>query len=163
MKFKKQKIETKNGHRWKGGKSKTKSGYIVIRIPSHPHSSNSGYVLEHRIVMENHIGRYLDSTEHIHHINGIKDDNRIENLLLTTNSKHKDFHRKYKNFNPDKIPEPLRLGEIISVTRHKNKRYQTRECIICKKFFWFDLENNGIGYCSYKCSNGRNFSRKKKF
>tara|TARA_Y100000310_G_scaffold345442_1_gene465062 strand:+ start:3977 stop:4369 length:393 start_codon:yes stop_codon:yes gene_type:complete len=72
--------------RWKGGRYKNKGGYINIHSPSHPACISSKYVLEHRLVMEEHLGRYLTRDEHIHHINGIKDDNRLENLELWTKS-----------------------------------------------------------------------------
>jgi hypothetical protein len=66
---------------WRGNKTRHKKGYVLVRVPSHPYASG-GYVFEHRLVMEDHIGRYLLSNENIHHKNGIKDDNRIENLEL---------------------------------------------------------------------------------
>jgi len=72
---------------WNGGKYRMKSGYICIWIPEHPFANNDGYVLEHRLVMEKHIGRYLTKEEVIHHINGKKDDNRIDNLELCANQK----------------------------------------------------------------------------
>jgi len=60
-----------------------KSGYIMIKISNHPRTSGNGsYVFEHILVMEKHIGRYLVKGENIHHMNGIRDDNRIENLEL---------------------------------------------------------------------------------
>lgn len=57
----------------------------MIRIPEHPRAkSNNGYVFEHILVMEEELGRYLEPEENVHHLNGIKDDNRLENLELWT-------------------------------------------------------------------------------
>ncbi len=98
------KNQFKEGHkhpRWKGGKYhiKDKDGYVCIRVSNHPHLPKFKYVREHRLVMEKHLGRYLTPAERIHHINGIKSDNRIENLLLcSTNKAQRDFHSKMERF-----------------------------------------------------------------
>lgn len=72
----------KNNANWKGGRKKHIEGYILIHQPNHPFCNKSGYVLEHRLVMEKHLKRYLEKWEVVHHKNQIRDDNRIENLQL---------------------------------------------------------------------------------
>lgn len=59
------------------------AGYILVRAPEgHPGARHDGSIYEHRLVMEEHLGRYLDPEEVVHHISGARDDNRIENLQL---------------------------------------------------------------------------------
>jgi hypothetical protein len=68
---------------WKGGRVKHKAGYVMRLCPDHPRSSNNnGYVFEHILVMEEFLNRYLIPGENVHHKNGVKDDNQIENLEL---------------------------------------------------------------------------------
>ena len=81
---------------WKGGRTKHMDGYICILNKQHPAADYRGYVLEHRLVMEQHIGRYLTKDEIVHHINGIKNDNRIENLQLMNRAEHMNHHLRQK-------------------------------------------------------------------
>jgi len=80
---------------WKGGKIIRQDDYVCIYQPTHPFSTKQGYVLEHRLVMEKHLGRYLEPKEVVHHINEITNDNRIENFILFKNRPyHRWFHKR---------------------------------------------------------------------
>jgi len=81
---------------WKGGRW-IRDGYVNVKIePDDPmigmaKKATTGftyYIPEHRLVRARHIGRPLSSEEHVHHINGIRDDNRIENLAILDNKTH---------------------------------------------------------------------------
>ena len=67
---------------WNIRKIVSKGDYNYAVVPEHPNRTKNNYVLEHRVVMENHLGRLLNDDEVVHHINGNKKDNRIENLTI---------------------------------------------------------------------------------
>lgn len=77
-----------------GAKKKRADGYITIRFVDHPRSTKAGYVLEHILVMEAVLGRWLREDECVHHINGKRDDNRKENLVVMTKKEHMSLHSK---------------------------------------------------------------------
>lgn len=84
---------TKQRRKWGTGR-KTANGYQIIKMIDHPYSDKNGYVYEHRLIVEKSIGRYLLPDERIHHIDGDKTNNNIDNLQITS---HREHRRKHKN------------------------------------------------------------------
>ena len=84
----------KRSMNWKGGEIKNNYGYVEVWMPEHPNANKSGYIRKHRLVMSDFLGRPLEDNEDVHHINGIKDDNRIGNLELIQKSEHAKFHEQ---------------------------------------------------------------------
>ena len=84
-------VQGRDNGNWKGGKI-LRNGYIHIKVPSRP-NANNGYVPEHRLVMEKHMGRYLNTKECVHHKDGDRTNNAIENLQLCDFPEHMKIHR----------------------------------------------------------------------
>ena len=70
----------------------SKGEYNYAIVPEHPKAIAHGYVLEHRIIMENHLGRLLLENEVVHHINGNKKDNNVDNLRVMDKKEHARLH-----------------------------------------------------------------------
>ena len=77
-------------YHWKGGRY-TSRGYVYIYKPDHPRADKRKYVPEHILVLEQKMGRFLKRGEIGHHLNGIKNDNRPENLVALPYQKHHIF------------------------------------------------------------------------
>lgn len=90
--------------RWKGGRIFQNDGYVSVMIDILPSDwikiaqemTKARYILEHRIVAAVSIGRPLTIIEVVHHRNGIKWDNRAENLMVQTRAEHTKKHREFE-------------------------------------------------------------------
>lgn len=76
----------------------SKGDYTYAIVPSHPNATIRGYVFEHRVVIENNIGRLLTALEVVHHLNGNKKDNRVENLEVLDCAEHSRLHGLERGF-----------------------------------------------------------------
>lgn len=81
-------------HAWKGGRWVDSYGYVRVHAKGHPRAIRSPYMKEHTLVAERKYGRLIERGEHVHHINGIKSDNRPENLEVLSHAEHSRRHRQ---------------------------------------------------------------------
>lgn len=123
---------------WEIEKLIKKGDYDYAIVRDHPNATKNGYVLLHRIIMENHIGRLLTSEEVVHHIDGDRHNNNIDNLEIMDRREHSAMHttEKYSH-------EP---------------RFMELECAYCHKTFIISNhqyhKESKNHFCSYSC-NGK--------
>lgn len=139
---------------WKGGK-KNNNGYVMIWKSDHLHCDSQGYVREHRLVMEKSLGRYLNKDEVVHHINGNRGDNRLENLQLLSKKEHDLIH--LKDSTRHKMPKghvPWNKGLVGVMPTPWNKGLLKRIILICRncklEFSVAPCRKEAI-FCGKKC------------
>jgi len=116
--------------------------YRKVWMPHHHNCDSNGLIWEHRVKAEMKLCRYLLAEEVVHHINGIPDDNRFENLMVfETSSDHTRFH---KSHNPELI---LNANGSYRCKKEINEFV----CLICGKKF--KTTQKEAKYCSYNCCN----------
>lgn len=110
---------------WNGGRCRDADGYILLKRPGHPYANNSGYVREHRLVMEQKLGRYLLPTETVHHKDEDHANNAIDNLeLYPTNGEHLREHMLDGSIPRDPITGRL-VKKMQSPSRLRRQRQAT--------------------------------------
>jgi len=119
-------------------------------MPNHPNAGKNGYVREHIFVMAQKLGRPIAKNEVVHHINGKKDDNRAENLVVMTRSDHNGHHAKGNQYS-----KGLRHG-VQNLVRHGSKKIHHGPCRLrgCGR------PNMIRGYCLRHYKQAQRFSRR---
>ena len=104
-----------------------KDGYRLIYLPDHPRATQRGYVLEHILVMEEKVGRELLPRETVHHVNGVRADNRPVNLELW-DSKHCAGQRHIEKmaFHVQEIVIKASDEELAAILKAIHKRVHQR-------------------------------------
>lgn len=95
-----------------------RNGYWHVCVDDHPRRSSQGYVPEHTLIMEAHIGRYLADDEVVHHIDHNGKNNAIENLQLMTDAEHRALHMR----------EAHDAGKVSTKAQRKRAAKRMREC-----------------------------------
>jgi hypothetical protein len=119
---------------WKGGRFVTQNGYVKVLDPEHPRSDPRGYVFEHIKVAGEAAGAPVPLRMVVHHVNGIKTDNRPENLRIMTAQEHNALHQREIAFRE--------CGDA-----------EKRKCTFCGR--WDFIDNL---YVNAKCGNARHRS-----
>lgn len=93
---------------WRGGRSVASNGYVIVRVGvGHRLADVRGYAYEHRVVAEQKIGRPLVKGEHVHHVDGNKQNNAPENLEVLTHAEHAVEHRSRPDLQAPGEPNTL--------------------------------------------------------
>lgn len=95
------------------GKKTCDEGYVFLKMPTHPYAMSNGYVLEHRAIFESVTGVYLSGDVIIHHLNGVKNDNRFGNLQMMGRGEHTTLHHKGSK----RSKETRRRNSIANIKR----------------------------------------------
>lgn len=121
---------------WKGGIVKHSSGYLMVKMLGHPRANQEGYIWQHTLVAEKILGKFLPPKAVVHHVNGIKDDNRLANLVICENEPyHQMLHRRKR---------------ALEACGHAD----WRKCHHCKKWDFLDnLRNNKCRHFHPKCNS----------
>jgi hypothetical protein len=85
-----------DNHTWKGGRILNGEGYSMIKTEGHPRANDGGYVFEHILIWEKVHNKYLPKGYVVHHLNGVKTDNRPENLVAMLRGAHASITDVYK-------------------------------------------------------------------
>jgi hypothetical protein len=104
--------------RWKGGRNLTGQGYWRLYLPLHQSANKSGYVFEHRLVWETAHGQQVPNGCVVHHKDGNKTNNAIDNLELLPFKMHQSMHATVSARTPERLERCRMLGQRMNALWH---------------------------------------------
>lgn len=132
---------------WKVQGIVSKGDYNYAIVSNHPCAIKHGYVLEHRVIIENHLNRILESHEVVHHINGNKKDNRIENLQVLSNEEHSCLHslERLRLIDVYRCPNCYNIFERYNNQSSRSKKAKASFCSrSCNGKFYSRVRSHGL-------------------
>lgn len=136
---------------WVIEKTVKKGEYIYGVCKQHPKATKKGYVLLHRLLIENYLGRQLESNEIVHHINHDKKDNRIENLEVMDKIAHLKYH---SSLNPRKTVSLVCPECNKEFVKYKNNVGWSRQNFCSRKCNGTYQRRKQLSNIRYTSSNG---------
>jgi hypothetical protein len=119
------------GPNWKGGHT-ISNGYNYIRSIGHPNANEDNYVQEHRLVVEEFLGRYLETHEVVHHIDGNGLNNCVENLFLFPSSgSHAGYHSKIRGISNRNNITKQEAMLLLHPSEYMKQRADTNPTQLC--------------------------------
>lgn len=116
---------------WNGGVTVNSNGYRLVRSPGHPNAWASGWILEHRLVMSDHLGHPLLPSEIVHHKDGNKLNNAVANLVTMPRPDHGKEHPSARRI--DRVHKACeRCGNLFAkrkIADHRKARYCSLRCV----------------------------------
>lgn len=134
---------------WNIKKIIKKGDYLYALVPDHPKCTKNGYVLMHRIIMENHLNRVLNDDEVIHHLDGNKHNNDINNLQLLNKKEHNVLHGKARGHIVVQLKCPW-CGKIFEICKNqsfliKPSKYNCNCCSnSCRGKLYREIQLHGV-------------------
>ena len=134
---------------WNIKKIIKKGDYLYALVPEHPKCTKNGYVLMHRIIIENHLNRVLNENEVIHHLDGNKYNNDLSNLQLLDKKEHNSLHGKEQGHIMVQLKCPW-CGKIFNIRKNqsfliKPSKYNCTCCSTsCRGKLYREIQLHGV-------------------
>lgn len=127
-------------HSWKGGEYRHQ-GYVMVLSPKHPRARKDGHVKRAILVLEKHLRRFIPREMDVHHINGVKDDDRPENLIELSHKEHAAYHQEQLLRQQQPFEAQINIEGGLDTPSHKPKNSLKELRRLCSSHWSNDNKN----------------------